>query len=113
MLKVSLQQFFALTPATLNRYLQFAEDILYRTLLQVREARISMPGSIAELEWLLSLIKECHALLEGAFGSIDGLSLCAQVSDDPEIENATYNGWKSDHRINNVFVFSPEGKFDS
>jgi hypothetical protein len=111
MLEVSLQQIFALTPATLNRYLQFAEDILYETLQRVQEARISMPGSAEELDRLSSLITQRHPLLDGAFGSIDGLSLCAQVSEDPEIENATYNGWKSDHRINNVFVFSPEGNF--
>jgi hypothetical protein len=45
-------------------------------------------------------------MLSGAFGSI---SLAVQESDDPELENATYNGWKTDHQVNNVFVFSPEG----
>jgi hypothetical protein len=111
MLEVSLQQIFALTPSTLNRYLQFAEKALYETLRQLEEARISMPTSQAELEELTQLIKQRHPLLDGAFASIDGLSLCTQVSDDPEIENATYNGWKSNHCINNVFVFSPEGKY--
>ena len=48
-------------------------------------------------------------MLVGASGSIDGLSLIAQESDDPEIENATYNGWKTDYCVNNVLVFSPEG----
>ena len=110
MLEVSLQQIFALTPSTLNRYLQFAEKALYETLQQLEEARISMPTSQAELEGLSQLVQQRHPLLDGAFGSIDGLSLCTQVSDDPEIENATYNGWKSSHCINNVFVFSPEGK---
>ena len=111
MLEVSLQQIFALTPATLNRYLQFAEKALYETLQQIEEACISMPTCQAELDELSQLIKRRHPLLDGAFGSIDGLSLCTQVSDDPEIENATYNGWKSSHCINNVFVFSPEGKY--
>ena len=113
MLKVSLQQIFALTPSTLNRYLQFAENVLYKTLLQIEEARITMPASQAELESLSQLIKQRHPLLDGAFGSIDGLSLCTQVSDDPEIENTTYNGWKSNHCVNNVFVFSPEGKYST
>jgi len=58
---------------------------------------------------LNSLIKKQHPLLDGAFASIDGLSLLTQTSDDPEIENATYNGWKTDHRINNIIVFSPDG----
>jgi hypothetical protein len=109
MLEVSLQQIFALTPSVLNRYLNFAQDILYEVLRQTPEARISLPRGEVEVERLSLLIRERHSLLEGAFGSIDGLSLCAQVSDDPKLENATYNGWKSDHCINNVFVFSPEG----
>ena len=49
-------------------------------------------------------------MLRGAFGSIDGLLLAAQESEDPEMENATYNGWKSDHCINNVLVFAPDGE---
>ena len=69
-----------------------------------------MPTSQAELEGPSQLVKQCHPLLDGVFGLIDGLSLCTQVSDNLEIENATYNGWKSSHCINNVFVFLPEGK---
>jgi len=73
-----------------------------------------MPQTQDKLEYLGSLIKKRHPLLDGAFGSIDGLSLPVQESDDPEIENATYNGWKSSHFISNVLVFSPEGmEFDS
>ena len=109
MLDVSLQQIFALTPSVLSRYLEFAEEILYEVLLHVQEAQISMPRTESNFERLSTLITQRHPLLIGAFGSVDGLSLCTQVSDDPELENATYNGWKSDHRINNVFVFSPEG----
>jgi hypothetical protein len=28
-----------------------------------------------------------------------------------EIENATYNGWLSEHYISSVIVFAPKGKF--
>jgi len=50
-----------------------------------------------------------HPLLDGAFGSIDGLSLLVQESDDPELKNAMYNGWKTSHCINNGLAFSLEG----
>lgn len=110
MLEVSLQQIFAITPSVLSRYLDFAQDILYNTLHFIKEAAISMPRKIEEFEKFSNLIHQRHSLLCGAFGSIDGLSLAAQESEDPEMENATYNGWKSDHCINNVLVFAPDGQ---
>ena len=56
-----------------------------------------------------ALVCERHSMLEGAFGVIDGLALLAQEADDTEVENATYNGWKSDHTINNIIAYSPRG----
>jgi hypothetical protein len=53
------------------------------------------------------LIRTCHFKLIDDFDSIDGLSLPCQEADDPEVENAIYNGWKSSHFISNVLVFSP------
>jgi len=38
MLEVSLQQIFALIPATLNRYLEFVKEILFQTLCSLKEA---------------------------------------------------------------------------
>ena len=112
MLEVSLQQIFALIPATLNRYLEFAEEILFQSLRSLKAASISMPRRLSKLQHLSSLIQTRHPLLDGAFGSIDGLSLLVQESDDPELENAMYNGWKTSHCINNVLAFSPEGNSD-
>ncbi|KAJ3870860.1 hypothetical protein F5051DRAFT_242273 [Lentinula edodes] len=107
--EIQLQQIFAIVPSVLSRYLSFSLHILLSTLRKMREAQIVLPSSIHEFEELSSMITARHSLLEGAFGSIDGLSLVAEVSDDPELENATYNGWKTDHRINNVLMFSPKG----
>ncbi|KAF4604531.1 hypothetical protein EYR40_003305 [Pleurotus pulmonarius] len=109
MLEISLQQIFALVPATVSRYIKFAMMILLKTLQAMPEAKICFPKTIEELTEYTDLICTRHPLLRGAFASIDGLSLVAQVSEDPEIENATYNGWKSDHRISNILVFSPLG----
>ncbi|KIK56599.1 hypothetical protein GYMLUDRAFT_247641 [Collybiopsis luxurians FD-317 M1] len=107
--EVQLQQIFAIVPSVLTRYLHFSLDILLATLRKMKEARIALPETQDEYEELSLLVVARHPLLEGAFGSIDGLALPAQVSDDPEIENATYNGWKTDHTITNVLMFSPKG----
>jgi hypothetical protein len=110
MLDTSLQQIFALTPATVSRYLGFSKTILLETVRGMEEAAIRLPRSLLEFAAESQLVCERHPLLEGAFGAIDGLALAAQEADDPEVENATYNGWQSTHTINNVLVFSPRGK---
>ncbi|KAF8160047.1 hypothetical protein B0H34DRAFT_858699 [Crassisporium funariophilum] len=95
--------------AQMSRYLEFAEEILHQTLLSLDEASISMPRSVPHFQHLSDLICTRHPLLEGAFGSIDGLSLPSQELDDPEIKNVKYNGWKTGHCINSVLAFPPEG----
>ena len=50
-----------------------------------------------------------HPLLQGVFGSIDGLNLPCQVSSNVEMENATYNGWLHSHFVSSVIVFSSKG----
>ncbi|KAF8825653.1 hypothetical protein HHX47_DHR6000194 [Lentinula edodes] len=108
-LEIQLQQIFAIVPSVLARYLNFSLDILLSTLRSLEEAWIALPRRLSEFKEYEALILARHSMLEGAFASIDGLSFLSQVSDDPEIENATYNGWKTDHRISNVLVFSPKG----
>ena len=56
------------------------------------------------------LICSQHPLLHGAFGSVDGLNLPVSINSDPELENATYNGWLHSHVISSVLVFSPRGE---
>ncbi|KDQ56284.1 hypothetical protein JAAARDRAFT_59183 [Jaapia argillacea MUCL 33604] len=82
--------------------------ILLETLKEMREARIMWPRGL-EFEENSTVIRTRHPLLMHAFGGADGLGLPVSASSDAEIENATYNGWKSEHFINNVFAFSPDG----
>ncbi len=110
MRETSLQEIFALTPATANRYLRTAVDILISTTARLPDAAIRWPSSIAEFEEFSELITAQHPLLVGAFGVVDGLGIAVQVSEDEEVENSTYSGWRHDHVINNVLSFSPKGK---
>lgn len=105
----SLQQVFALVPSTVSRYIAFALDILLETLQDIPETAIAWPTG-NEFNILSAIIENRHPLLRGAFGSIDGLNLPVQTSSDMEIENATYNGWLSEHFVSSVLVFSPKGK---
>jgi len=109
MREISLQQIFAIIPSSLSRYITFGLDIFLQTLRSMPDARISWPGTRERFIHLSSLIQNRHSRLIGAFGSIDGLNLAAQTSDNIDIENATYNSWLSEHFISSVLVFSPEG----
>ncbi|KAG2113839.1 uncharacterized protein F5147DRAFT_770486 [Suillus discolor] len=91
MQEISLQQFFALIPTTVNWHLDFALDILLQTLCNMPENAIHFPDHNEIIEDNL-LIHACHPKLVGGFASIDGLSLPCQEADDPEVNNATYNG---------------------
>ena len=108
MRQVSLQQIFALIPSTVSRYLRFALSILLEVLRQMPHATITWPRGDEFLE-LSGYVSMRHPLLQGVFGSIDGLNLPCQVSSDVEIENATYNGWLHSHFISSVIVFSSKG----
>ncbi|CAA7270092.1 unnamed protein product [Cyclocybe aegerita] len=113
MLNVSLQQIFALIPATVVRYLDFSLDILLEVLRRMPDARIKWlkggPGG-GKFQEYNDLIIVRHPRLIGAFTAIDGLNLPVQTLEDEDIENATYNRWLSEHFVSSVLVFSPKGK---
>jgi hypothetical protein len=110
MREISLQEIFALVPTTVSRYITFALDLLLDTFRKMEDASVRWPKQVAEFEENSAIICLRHPLLTGAFASIDGLNLPVQTSEDEDIENATYNGWKSDHFVSSVLVFSPQGK---
>jgi hypothetical protein len=108
MREVSLQQIFALIPSTVSRYITFSLKILAITLRSTEESQIKWPSG-DEFQENNALITARHPLLDGAFGSMDGLNLAIQESNDQEVENATYNSWLHSHFVSCVFAFSAEG----
>ncbi|KAG2346649.1 hypothetical protein BDR05DRAFT_974303 [Suillus weaverae] len=98
--ETSLQQIFALTPATISCYLTSGLPMLLETLCSMADATI---------RWLRGPEFECCSALVVARHLIDGLKLPIQTSEDVDIENATYNGWLSEHFVSSVIAFSAEG----
>ena len=109
MREVSLQQIFALIPATISHYITFALRLLFETLDNIPESSIKYPKLQCEFQENSDLIVSRHPRLHGAFASLDGLNLAVQTSEDIEIENATYNGWLSDHFVSSVLMYFPKG----
>jgi hypothetical protein len=105
MQETSLQQIFTLVPATVSRYLTSGLPILLQTLCSMTDARIQWPWG-PDFERCSALVIARHPRLQGA-----RLKLPVQTSEDDEIENATYNGWLSEHFISSVITFLAEGMF--
>jgi hypothetical protein len=74
MTTTSLQQIFGLIPSTVDHYINFGLNVLEATLGEMLLACVSWPVGMKMKEYE-GMILECHGLLEGAFGSIDGLNL--------------------------------------
>jgi ABC-type arginine/histidine transport system permease subunit len=109
MLEVSLSQIFAIVPTTVSCYITFTLGILLFTLKCMKDAWVQWPvGNVFEENSNLILAR--HPLLIGAFGSMDGLNLPDQTSQDQEVENATFNSWLQEHFISSVFAFGANGE---
>ncbi|KAJ8509483.1 hypothetical protein ONZ45_g8351 [Pleurotus djamor] len=104
----TLCQIFALVPSSVSRYIKFGLVIMLKSLRRISEARIQWPKG-NEFRENSDLIVQRHPLLEGGFGSLDGLNLMVQTSSNMEIENATFNGWLHEHFVSSVLAFSATG----
>ena len=98
---MSLAQVFALVPSTVSRYVGFTIRILLFTLRHMEEAWIHWPVD-DEFQEYNDLVLAQHPLLVGAFGTMDGLNLPVQISQDQEMENSTFNGWLQNHFVSSV-----------
>lgn len=103
-----LQVVFGTVPAVTSRVLETGLALLLSVLATERLARITWPDA-DKMEAFSAMIEGKYSLLSGAFGFVDGLRLPIQVPGDPDLENAYYNGWVSQHNIGNIFCFAADG----
>jgi hypothetical protein len=102
-------QIFGTSMATTSRTIKKMCKLLPIRLKENEKARVKFPNT-DEMKYFSILIANREPAIQNAFGFLDGLSLPTQCSDDMNEQNSYYNGWHSDTTINNVLVFSPEGK---
>ena len=106
----NLTEIWALRHKTAKHWDSFVSHcILLSVLNRMSEASITWWANEDECDANSNLIVPRHPLLLGAIGSIDSINLPIVTSDDPEVENATYNGWPHGHFTSCVLVFSPCG----
>ena len=62
------------------------------------------------MERFALMIQNREPTIDDVIGFLDGVALHCQCSDDPQAQGEFYNGYHGDTMVNNIFLFSPEGK---
>jgi DDE superfamily endonuclease len=104
-----LQGWFGFTGTHANTWLRFGRRGLLMLLCEQEHAKVEIPSDEKVVE-LCCLTRLRHPLLTDVFAVADGLKLYFQQCDGLDEESMYYNGWKHDHFITNVLVFSIDGR---
>jgi hypothetical protein len=103
-----LQGWFGFTGTHANVWLRFGRRGLLLVLRSHPMARVWFPTDkkIAELQ---EACAEKHHLLTDVYCVYDGVKFYFEATEDLDEQCMYYNGWKCDHFVGNLFVFSLDG----
>ena len=102
-----LQLVFGLTANPLSVWLRFGRRILVKVLHRHPDAEVKLPTK-NEVRRFKKAIRRKYPVLRNVWGAMDGLKVPIEAS--AKHQNLFYNGWKCDHFISNLFLFSPDGR---
>jgi hypothetical protein len=100
---------FGVLPSTVNTTILRMMKRIVKGLKRNADSRVKFPDQ-AKMEAFAAMVNRRDNAVDDVIGFLDGLSMPVQCSDDPSSQAAYYNGYHGDTMINNIFLFSPEGK---
>lgn len=103
---------FGLVPTSVNVWFDYGLTVLYRTLKVMHDARITWPTveEMKESTQLLQENREFGHLLKGVFAVVDGGRMPCADYNDPDLQNAYYEGYTCSVEVTNLFVFNFMGE---
>ena len=104
----TLCQIFGASFSTIYRILCKLWVLVPLKLGRYPKCKVVWPDNVKK-QYLASLVCRRYPRIKNVIGFVDGVKFPVHSSDDPEEQNADYNGWLCGCYVNNVFVFSPEG----
>ena len=104
-----LAQLFGIVPATVTTTILRMMKRVVKGLRNHEASKIFFPTN-DQMEIFARMINLREPTIDDVIGFLDGMSIPVQCSDDPIIQNAFFNGYHQDTMVNNIFLFSPEGK---
>ena len=100
------------TPSVISRTINRMLPIITHALQFHPDARIKFPSQ-DDARRFAKLVEQREPTIKDVIAFIDGVHLSCQCSSDPIEQARYYNGFIADTCVNNVFMFSPEGKIVS
>jgi DDE superfamily endonuclease len=104
-----LQGWFGMTNTNLSDWLRFTMLVLICVLSNQEQVKIKMPSDNL-IQMYASIISKQHLYLKNVFCVCDGLKLMLERSVNKNIQGRFYSGWLHGHYVNNLFVFTPDGR---
>jgi hypothetical protein len=104
----TLAEIFGIVPSTVSTTIQQGLPCLIQALESFEYALVRWPDA-TEMQELSERVARREPLLQNTIGFVDGLNLPVLQHQDPQIQNAFYNGWLAGCFVSNVFVFSSKG----
>jgi hypothetical protein len=104
-----LAQLFGIVPSTVTTTILRMMKRVIKGLNNHEDAMISFPDN-ERMEIFARLVNLREPTIDDVIGFLDGMTIPVQCSDDPIIQNSFFNGYHQDTMVNNIFLFSPEGK---
>lgn len=100
---------FGISVDSVSRTLTSMVKLVNEKLLNNEKCKTAWPSDAEKVEFAAKIAAR-EPLITNAIGFVDGLALRISCSDDIDEQNAYYNGWHGDTYVNNILVFSPNGK---
>ena len=100
---------YAILPSSCSIWLQYGKRVLLKVLHNVEAAKVKLPTDDEVAEYI-RMVSEKYPSLNDCWGAMDGLKVGLEAAGDEATQNRFYNGWKCDHYISNLFLFSSAGK---
>lgn len=100
---------FGIAPSNCSRYIAEIRQLICLHLRKNAHAKIQFPTAM-EMEFYAELIMAREPSINNAIGFIDGVSIPCECGENEVVQRAFYNGYYKDTRVNNVFLFGPDGK---
>ena len=100
---------FGCVPSSAHRYLKKMLSRAAPILRKHPDAVVKFPD-VPEMARLANLVALREPRVRNVVGFVDGCSIKIECTSEPNIQNAYYDGFTCDTCVNNVLLFSPEGK---
>ena len=100
---------FGQTSTPMYKWLKFARKCLLHALSRDVDSKVTLLN-VSKVRFYQEVIGAKYPLCSDVWAAADGLKLLIQKCNDEQKQNYHYNGWKSGHYINCVFVYTMDGK---